>query len=424
MTNVIIEETAELKGFIRVPPSKSYTHRCIIAASLSKGKSRIFSPLFSDDTLATIKACSSLGISIEQMEDRLEILGSSELIAPKDEVDCGESASTIRFLAPIAALAKGETVLTGSPGLRRRPVGPLVSALEQLGVRCKSNRGFPPIIVFGGGIRGGNTSLVGDVSSQFVTGLLFACPLAENNTQILLTTSLESKPYVELTLDIIKKHGIHVDVSGDFRKFEVPGRQEYRPHDHTIPGDFSSAAFLLAAAAITGSHIRVENLSLNQPDSEIVEILGRMRINVKVRDGSIEVFRGELKGVIIDAKDTPDLVPVCAVLACFSKGTTKIYGAKRLRIKETDRLAALLSELRKMGAKIVENLDGLTIEGLCDLKGTTVNSHNDHRIAMACAIAALKARGKTEILRAECVSKSYPNFFNDLTKLGGNIHVS
>lgn len=424
MTNVTIEETTELKGTIKAPSSKSYTHRCIIAASLSDGRSQIHSPLFCDDTLATIKACTLFGVGIKQVGDGLEVFGSTELKAPTNEINCDESGSTIRFLTPVAAIAKGMTVLTGSPSLRKRPIGPLLVALEQLGVHCSSDRGFPPIMVFNGGIKGGKASLAGDVSSQFVTGLLLVCPLAQNSTQICLTTLLESKPYVELTLDIIRRHGIQVNTSSDLRIFEVPERQRYSPNDHHVPGDFSSTAFLMAAAVITNSHIKVENLSLDQPDSEILEILKRMGAEVEFAGNSVEISGGELKGIKIDAKDTPDLVPVCAALASFAKGTTKIYGARRLRIKESDRLSTLPSELRKMGVKIEEDEDGLMINGPCSLKGATVSSHNDHRIAMACAIVALKAEGRTQIIDAESVDKSYPNFFNDLRKLGGNVHVS
>jgi len=422
VVSIIVEETAELKGSIAAPPSKSYSHRCIIAASLSKGKSLIASPLFCDDTYATIKACTALGVSIKQADNSLEVVGPSQLKAPRAAIDCGESGSTIRFLAAVAALAKGKTVLTGSPGLLGRPIGPIVEALQQLGVDCTSNDGFPPVTVFGGGIRGGSASLVGDVSSQFVTGLLLACPMAERDTEIKLTTPLESKPYVELTIDVIRRHGVKMQASKGLRRFTIPGGQQYSPGNHSVPGDYSSASFLLVAAAITGSRIRVENLQPDQPDIAIIDILERMGADINVSDGVVEVSGGSLRGVDIDARDIPDLVPPCTVLACFSSGTTRILHAGRLRIKESDRLATLPSELRKMGAKIIEGEEGLTIRGPCELKGGRVSSSNDHRIAMACAVAALKARDKTEILGVECVDKSYPSFFEDLKKLGGDVH--
>lgn len=412
-----------LKGEVRAPSSKSYTHRAIIAASLAEGRSLIKSPLLADDTVATINACVSFGISIKQHKTGLSIVGSSELKAPPEAINCGDSASTIRFLTPVAALAKGRIVLDGNAGLRRRPIGPLIEALKELGVQCSSNKGFPPVTVVGGTLRGGRASLVGDVSSQFVTGLLFACPLAEEDTEIVLTTPLESKPYVRLTLDILRSHHIEITTSEDLRRFIIPGEQKYVPKDHEVPGDYSAAAFLLAAAAITDSEVTVKNLSSDQPDSEIMKILTEMGASVEVEERSVRVSGGKLRGIAIDAKDIPDLVPVCAALACVADGVTHIHGARRLRIKESDRLSSLSSELHKMGADVTEETEGLVIHGPNALRGATISPHGDHRIAMACAIAGLKAEGKTEILEAECVNKSYPNFFKDLKRLEAKVRV-
>lgn len=423
MTTVVIQETTKLSGSLEAPPSKSYTHRSVIAASLATGKSRILNPLISEDTAATMEACSSLGAKITHKDRLLTIVGAGELRAPANPIDCRESASTIRFLTPIAALAEGTTVLTGSPGLKRRPIEPLMKALQQLGVKCTSSNGFPPVSVVGGGITGGCTSLVGNVTSQFISGLLFACPHADEDTTIELTTPLESKPYVELTRKIIEKHGINIEASKDFRSFEISSGQRYVAHEHFVPGDFSSSAFLLAAAAITHSKIAVSNLHQPMPDDEIINILQKMRGRLRVRRGVIEIDGGDLTAIDIDARDIPDLVMPCAVMACFSEGETRIYNAQRLRLKESNRLEALSTELKKMGAEILETRDGLRINGPCTLHGATVNPHNDHRIAMACAIAGLMAEGRTMILNAECVNKSYPTFFKDLMKLGANIRV-
>jgi 3-phosphoshikimate 1-carboxyvinyltransferase len=425
VTTIIVEETEKIDGVIFAPSSKSYTHRAVIAASLAEGKSRIDSPLFSDDTIATMDACSALGANIEKSEDGLIIFGTSILKSPEHQIDCRNSASTIRFLTPITALAHGKTVLTGNIGLRKRPIGPLINSLQQFGVRCFSSGGFPPVTVLNGGIRGGRISLVGNISSQFITGLLFACPLAENDSEIRLETNLESKPYVRLTLDVLKKHGIFIRTTHQLKSFQILKKQKYIAKNHRVPGDFSSAAFLLAAAVITKSCITVKNVSHNQPDSGIVEILKIMgvNVNVDVEKNSVQIVNGKLDAAEIDASDIPDLVPVCSVLGCFSKGVTKIYNAKRLRFKESNRLHALTSELRKMGAEIMETDDGLIINGPCKLYGTSINTHGDHRIAMACAVAGLKAKGKTKILQAECVNKSYPKFFIDLEKLGANVYV-
>ncbi len=424
MVDVTVEGKEELRGVVTAPPSKSYTHRAVIAASLSAGESILTNPLRSDDTMTTVNACRALGVTIEERTRLLIVHGRTDLKAPTGEVNCGESASTIRFMTPVAALARGTTILTGRAGLLRRPIGPLVEALRDLGVACSAVEGHPPVKVHGGGLEGGETSLPGDVSSQFITGLLLACPLAPKDTKIRLTSRLESRPYVALTLGVIRKHGVSVDASTDYSEFKIYGRQEYCPHNHRVIGDFSSAAFLLAAAVVTNSHIRVENLEAKlkeQPDVEVLKVLERMGVKLRVEDSAVEVSGGRLWGLEIDVEDTPDLVPVYAALGCFAEGETRIVNARRLRIKESDRLAALAAELGKMGAAVAATRDTLMVRGPCALKGARITPHNDHRIAMACAVAALRAQGETVITDAECVNKSYPNFFNDLKSLGGGI---
>ncbi|MFH1328836.1 MAG: 3-phosphoshikimate 1-carboxyvinyltransferase [Candidatus Bathyarchaeota archaeon] len=415
-----------MEGSIVAPPSKSYTHRAVIASALSDGKSELIDPLISDDILATIKACQSLGVLIEKKGNHLVINGAHELAAPNKPLDCGDSASTMRFMTPVTALVRGTTVLTGSYGLLKRPVGPLIDSLIPLGVHCTSNAGFPPVVVYGGGIEGGKTSLVGDMSSQFITGLLLSSPLARKNTEIKLTTRLESRPYVDLSLHIIEKHGITVRVSEDYRKYSVSGLQVYAPCNHKVIGDFSSAAFLIAAALVSNSHVKVTNLNTqlkNQPDLEFLNILKKMGVKMQVKNDSVEVLEGNLEAIEIDAQNIPDLIPIIATIACYAVGTTRITNAERLRIKESDRLASTASELKKMGADVLEMKDGLTVKGPCILKGTTINPHNDHRIAMASAVAAIGAEGKTTIFNAECVNKSYPDFFKDLGTLGVSVNT-
>jgi 3-phosphoshikimate 1-carboxyvinyltransferase len=420
----VIEETANLNGEVNAPPSKSYTHRAIIATSLAAGVSRINFPLYANDTHATINACISFGVKLKQQKTALDVSGLCKLKAPLNTIDCADSASTIRFLTPIGALADGQSVFTGSSGLRRRPMSPLLEALRELGVLCKSNQGYPPITVVGNTLSGGRTSLRGDISSQFVTGLLFACPLAKKNSEIILTTPLESKPYVKLTLDILENQGVETSVSDNFQRYNIAGNQRYLPKDHRVPGDFSAAAFLLAAAAMTNSDVTINNLTINQPDSEIITLLNKMGTSIKIIKNAITVSSRKLKGITINARDIPDLVPVCAALACVSEGTTQILNAKRLRLKESDRLTALSTELRKMEADINERREGLIIQGSNSLRGALINPHSDHRVAMACAIAGLRAKGKTEIREAECVNKSYPDFYKDLQRLGARIHVN
>jgi 3-phosphoshikimate 1-carboxyvinyltransferase len=421
----VVRETPELKGSVSAPSSKSYTHRTIIAATLSKGRARIESPLFCEDTEVTLKACQAFGAEVAYGLRSITLSGPEKLRAPAKPIDCGESGSTMRFLIPIAALAGGRTVLTGSPSLVRRPVDPLVEAVQDLGAKCISENGYPPVTVQGV-LTGGKASIVGDVSSQFITGLLFACPLAKRDTEVTVTTPLESKPYIRLTLNILKKHGIVIGASAGLRRFQIPGKQSYTVCDHVVPGDYSSAAFLMAAAALTGSSITIRNLSQepDQPDIEILSILKSMGAEIKVNGEGVTVRGAALRGVDMDARDIPDLVAVVAALGCMASGTTRILKAGRLRLKESDRLSSIMVELRKFGAKVRQEAGSLEVEAPPVLKAAEAESHNDHRIAMACAVLGLVAKGETRINGAECVAKSYPRFFDDMRNLGGDVTVS
>jgi 3-phosphoshikimate 1-carboxyvinyltransferase len=265
----------------------------------------------------------------------------------------------------------------------------------------------------------------GDISSQFISGLMFACPMAQTDTEITLTTPLESKSYVKMTSTVLADHGIKVFISEEFDCFHIPSNQTYKSYNHRVPGDFSSAAFILAAAVITGSDVSVKNLDYEavQGDKAILEILKKMGVEGRVCNDEVEIEGkgGLLEAVDVDARNIPDLVPVCAVLACYAKGISKIHGAYRLRYKESDRLLSLYKELKKMGAQIVMDENSLTVKGPCTLNGAIIDPHNDHRIAMACAVAALGASGETRIQDSECVRKSYPKFFHDLRALGANV---
>ena len=418
-----IEGTPKLEGRVRAPSSKSYSHRAVIAATLCHETTRIVSPLECNDVNATVLACRLLGAYVTEKGNELSITGPVRPRAPHGSINCGESASTFRFLVPVAALAHGRTVLTGDPQLMKRPVGPLVEALRKLGVNRTSSNGYPPVTVEGKGLPGGMTSLRGDVSSQFITGLLLAAPLAEAETEIRVTTRLESQPYVRLTLDILKKHGIEVEASPNLRKFRVPPKQRYNATTHVVPGDYSSAAFLMAGDALTGSAITIENLIPDQPDSAIIPLLRQMGVHVESVGDQVRIEGGDLKGIEVDARDIPDLVPVIAALGCKAAGNTRIVQARRLRYKESDRLSALAQELQKFGAKVSEDAESLTVIAPRVLIGAKVDSHGDHRIAMACTILGLASQGRTEVGGTECVGKSYPSFFKDLQSLGGRVSV-
>jgi len=425
LADVVVKGSERFGGEVYSPPSKAYTHRMMIAALLSGGVSKILNPLYSDDTRATMQAAEAFGAKVRLDEDCWTVKGKPQLETPKNSINCGESGATLRFMIPVAALAPGPSTFTLGQSLSRRPLEPLLQSLKQLGAESglRQREKGSIVRVHGGGIRGGKASIRGDISSQFISGLLFACPRAEENTAITVTAPLESRNYVQMTLEVLEKHDIIVSASKDLGQLGIPSNQNYSPCDHKVPGDFSSASFLLAAAAITCSKVKVKNLDhrTRQGDKAILSILEEMGSKVKIADEYIEVEGNQLNAVDVDAKDIPDLVPVCAALACYSEGTSKLYNARRLVYKESDRLSSLHAELKKMGADIKTIEDGLIIKGPCPLHGTTIDPHNDHRIAMTCAVAALGARGETRIQNSECVRKSYPNFFDDLRSLGADV---
>jgi 3-phosphoshikimate 1-carboxyvinyltransferase len=421
--DVTVKKTENLEGAVSAPPSKGYTHRMLIAASLSDGNSKIFNPLVSDDTLVTLEAVKAIGAEVDLQETCWKIRGHGTINVPIHPINCGESGSTLRFMIPVLALAPGPSEFLFSASLKRRPVAPLLKSLKELGAESIIQSDGFSVMIQGGGIRGGKTSIRGDVSSQFISGLLFACPKAEKDTEISITTELESRSYVEMTLEVIVEHGLQGVVNADLSRLWIPSNQSYRPCDQTVPGDFSSAAFLLAAAAVTSSKVTVKNISCQtcQGDRVILEILQEMGASVTIRDDSVKLECDKLVGVDINAQNIPDLVPICAVLGCYAEGVSEVHNAQRLRYKESDRLDSISRELNKMGAEIIVNEDGLTINGGRPLHGAIVDPHNDHRIAMACAVAALGAERETKIRDVECINKSYPQFFRDLCVLGANV---
>jgi 3-phosphoshikimate 1-carboxyvinyltransferase len=399
----------------------------LIAAALSRGTSRISGPLIAEDTEATLRAVKSLGAKVAVSEDSWKIEGTKKIKSPREPIHCGESGATLRFMIPVAALAPDSSVFTFEPSLAKRPIEPLLRSLRQLGVEAslENAKGKPSILVQGGGISGGKTTIPGDISSQFVSGLMFACPLAREDTEITISTHLESKSYVQMTERVLVEHGIRVNISEESRRLHIPAKQTYYPYDHVVPGDYSSASFLLGAAAVTHSKIRVSNLDHDtlQGDKAIIEILKEMGVKSEVCSDHIDLKKknGLLEAVEVDVNNIPDLVPVLTVLACYAKGTSEIRNALRLKYKESNRLLSLYLELKKMGAEINLSENSLTVKGPCSLHGAAIDSHNDHRIAMACAIAALGASNETTIRNADCVRKSYPRFFTDLHTLGADV---
>ncbi|RJS69619.1 3-phosphoshikimate 1-carboxyvinyltransferase [Methanophagales archaeon] len=434
--NAIVRRS-KIKGGIIAPPSKSYTHRAIAIASLGK-KSNIFYPLISEDTTATLNAAKCLGAVVEYDEKsrKITIEGTEgKPRTPEDVINAANSGTTLRFFTAISSLCDGATVLTGDSSLRKRPNSPLLVALNDLGSEAFSTKGdgTAPIVVKGR-LKGGETALDASVSSQFISALLIACPLAEKNSHI-VARNLTSVPYMIMTAEILEKAGVEVPFShvhDSHYSFQVEGGKRYELREFTVPGDFSSSSYLLAAAALTDSELKVSNLFPSaQGDSRIVGILNDVGADIRWDEerGIVEVKGAKgtgLRGIRVNMRENPDLVPTIAVLGAVAEGTTEITGVAHLRYKETDRLRFLTEELRRMGARIEEKEDGLLIEGSKgrELKAAKVHSHGDHRLAMALSIAALSASGETVIEGAECAKVSYPSFFEDIRNLGAGIKLS
>ena len=416
-------------GTARAPPSKSYTHRALLAAGYGGG-ARVVRPLVSADTRATSRAVEAFGGVVEADGDDLVVSGfDGRPAVPDDVIDCANSGTTIRLVTATAALAEGLTVLTGDHSLRSRPQGPLLDAISDLGGRAESTRGSGQApLVIGGPIGGGRVSIPGDVSSQFVTGLLMAGAITEEGIEIELETELKSAPYVEITRELVGAFGVETEATD--AGFAVPGSQTYEPEggEYGVPGDFSSMAYLLAAGAIAaeeGEAVLVQGAHPSaQGDAAIVDILERMGATVDwYRDaGEIAVRKSRLSGVTVDVGDTPDLLPTIATLGAAADGTTRIENAEHVRYKETDRVSAMAEALAKLGAVVEEEPDALVVHGgESDLSGATVDGRGDHRVIMSLAVAGLVAEGETTITAAEHVDVSFPGFFDLLYDLGADV---
>ncbi|RMF89755.1 MAG: 3-phosphoshikimate 1-carboxyvinyltransferase [Methanobacteriota archaeon] len=417
---------SEIRDFTtRAPPSKSYTHRAYAVAALAEGTSVIENPLRAGDTDSTLAACRAFGVKVSERDDGVEIEGSGgRLKTPAEPIYVGNSGTTIRFFTAIAAL-DGKVTLTGDSSILKRPMLPLLDALKGLGVTAVSQRGDgrPPVEVRGGSFTGGRTHIRGDVSSQFISALLIASPYAESPVTIELTTPLKSRPYVDVTLDVMKGFGVDVDAAG-YSAFTIsPGT--YRGRRYAVEGDYSSASYLLALAALSRSTVTVKNLPEGsaQGDRAILELLGEMGCDVERRPGSVTVRGAPLHGIEADLGDTPDLLPTVAALACRAEGMTAIRNIGHARYKETDRLSACAKEFRRFGAEIEEKKDSLVIYGRERLKGAKVNSYGDHRMAMALTVLGAVAEGETILSDAESVDISFPGFYDILREAGVEVEA-
>lgn len=412
---------SEIKGEVAAPSSKSYTLRALMCAALAKGQSEIIYPLSSDDTEAAGDVLSKVGISIIQGMDSWRVKGGN-FHKPDTVLFCKESAATLRFMAAICSLIPGKCQLTAAPSLSKRPVKPLVQALGQLGVNCSCQGDGAPVIVEGGSVRGGLAELPGNISSQFISALLFIAPFAEEGVKIKLTTPLESKPYVLMTLECLKSFGIKVEYLEDLREFEVV-KQTYKPTKYKVEGDWSSASYLLALGVIAGG-VKVRNLNLEslQGDRIILNFLRDMGATIEVDQDSITVRKSRLKAIQADLSDCIDLLPTMAVLAAVAEGTSEFVGIDRARLKESNRVSALREGLGRMGIRVMEERNRLTIYGSRP-QGSLIDTKGDHRIAMAFGILG-SLSGRTIINKAECVSKTFPQFWDVLKSIGSEVKIN
>ncbi len=405
MEQTIITPT-KLSGRITVPPSKSAAHRLLICAALAKDKSLVKNVALSQDISATISAMRALGSTISECDNGF-VCSSNEYNIKNEPtlIDCSESGSTLRFLIPIALAFGGSFRFTGRGRLLSRPLDAYYKICDEKGIKYEKREDE---ILFSGKLTSGEYSLEGNVSSQYISGLLFALPLLSGDSTIKITTPLESAGYIDMTLSALVDFGIKVE-NRNYQEFFISGGQSYKSHDCTVEGDYSQAAFYLVANAL-GSDVTLDGLNSAsvQGDKEIISIIKKM--------GS------PLSAIDIDVSQIPDLVPILAVLATQADGTTRLYNAARLRIKESDRLASTTRELKKLGADITELSDELIIRGKTKLTGGVCDAHNDHRIAMMLAIAATVAQSEVTINGSDCVKKSYGNFWQDYSALGGKIY--
>ena len=406
-------------GAVTVSGSKSYTHRSLIVSSLADGESVLFNALRCEDTGRTVEALAKFGVEVSWKGDYVRVLGRGGMFKATDEkIDVGNSGTSMRFLTALAALRTGITFLDGSERMRKRPIGELLTGLGELGVRAYSQEGddCPPVIVQSRGLQGGTAMVKGEESSQFLSGLLIVAPYAQKDVNIEVAGSLASKPYVDITREVMSSFGVEIR-SEEYRSFFIKAGQRYLPQKYRIEGDASNASYFFSAAAVCRGRVRVRNLNpaTIQGDIGFLEILERMGCRVTRGSDWIEVLGGELHSVEIDMNEMPDLVPTLAVTAAFARGKTVIQNIGHLRLKESDRIHAVAAELSKMDIQVREGEDGLEILG-GKPRGAEIETYNDHRMAMSFAIAGLAVPG-VKIKEERCVDKSFPGFWDELQRL-------
>jgi 3-phosphoshikimate 1-carboxyvinyltransferase len=413
---------APIVGRIRPPGSKSITNRALVCAALADGPSTLTGALDSDDTRVMLAALRELGIESEEREQRqtLVVQGADGRVpALEAELFCANSGTTIRFLTALATLGHGAYRLDGVARMRERPIGDLLRALTQMGATAVSENGddCPPVVVHANGLPGGTANLRGDISSQFLSGLLMAAPCARSAIALNIEGPLVSQPYIRMTLAVMKTFGVAVVAANDLRHFQIDAPQPYVACEYSIEPDASAASYFWAAAAVTGGEVTVDGLTSDslQGDVAFLNCLEAMGCEIRRGHDSTTLVGRQLRGIDVDMNAISDTVQTLSVVALFAEGETTIRNVAHIRHKETDRLSAAATELRKLGADVIEHEDGLTIHP-AQRRSATIDTYNDHRMAMSFAIAGLKIPG-VRIDDPRCVDKTYPKFFEDLESL-------
>ena len=411
---------AEISGKIKAISSKSDAHRLLICGALADAPTKVYCNVMSKDISATVDCLKNMGAEIEVDGDIITVTPNK--FNEKAELDCGESGSTLRFLLPVVSALGIDTTITGHGRLPERPISPLKEEMERMGVVFHNGSKFPLHLT--GTLQAGEYEILGNVSSQFITGLLFALPLLDGDSQIKLIPPVESRSYLNITLSALRKFGIEIEEQENL--YIIKGNQKYiSPKEITVDGDWSNSSFFLCAGALNEKGVTVADLDINSPqgDKAILDILRKMGADVKVNGTEIAVKKNELKGITVDAGDIPDAVPIISVVASACDGETRIINAGRLRIKESDRIKSVVDMLTAVGGKVEETDDGMIIYGGAELNGGTVEGSNDHRIVMSASILSSICKSDVTITDYKAVEKSYPHFFKGFNKMGGNANV-
>ena len=433
-----VKNISKIGGVVKAPPSKSYSHRAVILASLAKGTSKLYDMLYSEDTLASIRVCKALGAKINKTDDYLEVVGTGGKLhnSSTEPINLANSGTTLRLMTSISALSDNEVILTGDESLQTRPMGLLMDALMPLGIETESlnDNDKAPILIKPGYV-GGETNIYGNVSSQYISSIIISSPLSDKGVTLYVLPEFKSKPYVNMTLDIMRKFGVK-SLRGYYLKHEACDKehqscridefkvkkQDYVACDYTVEGDYSSASYLLALIAINGGKAKIRNLfrDSKQGDKYILDILQKMGATIIRGEDYVEIAsNGDLKAIDVNLSNAPDLLITVAVLAAMAEGTTNITGVAHARVKETDRIDTTCRELEKLGCKLVEHEDGMSITG--GVSSGVVDSHGDHRLAMAFSLIGLKH--DIEITNGEVFDVSFPNFIEAMAELGFELEL-